>query len=136
MFKSRDNNPVSGRQSGLIGQDLKISGMIDSASDIILCGQIEGNVTCAALEIGETGCITGNIAAQRVTINGKVTGDIDTSHLKLMAGAQVNGEMHYEVIEVDAGARVEGNFRPKAKKQTAKSQPADKAVQPADSAEK
>ncbi len=108
MFKSRSNAPHSSHDAGLIGQDLTIDGNIDSDSAIILQGQITGNIRCKQLSVAQSGKVTGNICAETV-----IVGDIDAGHLKLQAHANVNGQLRYNVIEIDAGAKIEGQFSPK-----------------------
>ena len=113
MFKSRSNAPHSSHDAGLIGQGLTIDGNIDSDSAIILQGQIIGNIRCKQLSVAQSGKVTGNICAETVIVDGTVTGDIDAGHLKLQAHANVNGQLRYNVIEIDAGAKIEGQFSPK-----------------------
>jgi cytoskeletal protein CcmA (bactofilin family) len=110
MFKSQNKTQNIDGQDGIIGKNIKITGDIDSPDAIILHGSVTGNISCAVLTIGDQGTLTGNVRAERVIVNGCLTGDVHTKKLTLQASACVNGEMHYDVIEVDEGAQLQGSF--------------------------
>jgi len=47
----------------------------------------------------------------RVSLNGKVQGDVFASeHLQLGATAKINGNLHYELLEMEAGAEINGKL--------------------------
>lgn len=43
-------------------------------------------------------------------LGGSLKGDVKTIRLKLESSAFVNGEMRYQIIEVEEGAQLEGSF--------------------------
>jgi cytoskeletal protein CcmA (bactofilin family) len=54
--------------------------------------------------------LEGNVKAETVIIDGRLTGDVDATRLKLASSSYVNGEMRYHIIEVEEGAQLEGSF--------------------------
>jgi cytoskeletal protein CcmA (bactofilin family) len=77
---------------------------------VILHGQVTGDIICKTLEIGTDGKLVGNVTAETVIVGGNLKGDVKTTRLKLESSAFVNGEMTYQIIEVEEGAQLEGSF--------------------------
>jgi cytoskeletal protein CcmA (bactofilin family) len=55
---------------------LRITGDLESAGEILVEGQIRGDIRCARLIAGENASILGNIAADEVIVRGKINGVI------------------------------------------------------------
>ena len=110
MFKSSTPLPVASGQDAIIGKNIKITGSIDSPDMVVLHGEVTGDIICKMLEIGSEGNLKGNVKAETVIISGSLSGDVETIRLKLEGTAHVNGEMRYQVIEVEEGAQLEGSF--------------------------
>ena len=110
MFKSSTPLPVASGQDAIIGKNIKITGSIDSPDMVVLHGEVAGDIICKTLEIGSKGNLKGNVKAETVIIGGSLSGDVETIRLKLEGSAYVNGEMRYQVIEVEEGAQLEGSF--------------------------
>ena len=79
-------------------------------------GKITGNITCeegseAKLQLLDSGVVCGEIRVPTVVINGRVEGDVYASeHIELAAQAVVDGNVHYQLIEMVKGAQVNGNL--------------------------
>ena len=110
MFKSSSPSTHSDSQDAIIGKNIKLTGSIDSPDRVILNGQVTGDVSCTILEIGIDGRLEGNVKAETVIIDGRLTGDVEATRLKLASSSYVNGEMRYQIIEVEEGAQLEGSF--------------------------
>ena len=110
MFKSSTPLPVASGQDAIIGKNIKITGSIDSPDMVVLHGEVTGDIICKTLEIGSKGNLKGNVKAETVIIGGSLSGDVETIRLKLEGSAYVNGNMRYQVIEVEEGAQLEGSF--------------------------
>jgi len=125
MFKSSSPHAHSDSQDAIIGKNIKLTGSIDSPDRVILNGQVTGNVSCMVLEIGIDGKLEGNVKAETVIIDGRLTGDVDATRLKLASSSFVNGEMRYQIIEVEEGAQLEGSFVQQKSASPAKTAAAD-----------
>ena len=110
MFKSSSPSTHSDSQDAIIGKNIKLTGSIDSPDRVILDGHVIGDVSCMVLEIGIDGRLEGNVKAETVIIDGRLTGDVEATRLKLASSSYVNGEMRYQIIEVEEGAQLEGSF--------------------------
>lgn len=100
----------------MIAQGTELKGDILFEGGLLVEGVITGNVTAepgsdALLRLSEVGRIEGEIRAPNVIINGKVTGNVYSSgHVELAAKAIVNGDVHYNLIEMVMGAEVNGSL--------------------------
>jgi cytoskeletal protein CcmA (bactofilin family) len=55
--------------------------------------------------------IEGEIRAQVVVISGRLDGDVHaTEKVELTPSARVNGNVHYQVVEMNAGAQLNGRL--------------------------
>jgi cytoskeletal protein CcmA (bactofilin family) len=118
--KSKDSQPaslapVSSRRTSsapsIVSADMAIQGAINSAGDVQVDGQVEGDVRSLGLVIGEKAEIRGEIFAEDITVRGKVVGRIHARKVLLAATSHVEGDILHEALAVEAGAFFEGNCR-------------------------
>jgi cytoskeletal protein CcmA (bactofilin family) len=95
----------------IISADMVISGTLASNGDVQIDGQVEGDVRCTGLVIGDKAEVQGEIYAEEVTIRGKVAGRIRARKVTLAATSHVEGDILHEAFAVEAGAFFEGNCR-------------------------
>jgi cytoskeletal protein CcmA (bactofilin family) len=117
MFsKSEDRDAAfpTGKGSGvpsIISADLKITGELISDGDIQFNGILVGDVKSGSLTIGDTARIEGKISAKEVRVSGQVIGEVMADSVALNKGARVSGDIIHEILAVEPGADVEGQFR-------------------------
>jgi len=95
----------------IISADMVISGTLASHGDVQIDGQVEGDVRCIDLVIGDKAEVHGEIYAEDVTVRGKVVGRIRARKVTLAATSHVEGDILHEAFAVEAGAFFEGNCR-------------------------
>jgi len=100
-----------GASLSYIGAETSVTGDIASESEIHLDGKVTGDVRCAALTLGATGEVRGNVKAGEARLAGLIDGAVDAGALMLEATARITGDVVYESLSVAAGAEVEGRFR-------------------------
>ena len=65
----------------------------------------------AVLMLAETGSIEGEVRAPVVLLNGRLDGDVHAAErVELAANARVQGNVHYRVVEMNAGAQLTGRL--------------------------
>ncbi len=65
----------------------------------------------AILTLSDQGSIEGEVRAPVVVINGQLTGDVHAAErVELAANARVQGNVHYRVVEMSAGAQLTGRL--------------------------
>lgn len=107
-------NTPGGAGSSILGSDIAIKGDIVAGADLRIDGKVEGDITCVSLMQGDGSEITGNIQAESARLSGLVRGSITARELIVLKTAHVEGDVHYDALTIEQGARVEGRFSPRA----------------------
>ncbi|MDA8230758.1 MAG: polymer-forming cytoskeletal protein [Magnetospirillum sp.] len=92
----------------VIGPDVRIVGDILSQGELHVDGQVEGDITCTTLVVGEGARISGEVTAEHTKIFGELKGKINAAVVTIARSARVLGDVAHEVLEIEAGAFVEG----------------------------
>ena len=98
----------------LINEDFVIKGDTTYVGGIRLDGKILGNVNVlggdnGTLIMGEGSEVRGDIIVHNAIIGGKVTGNIRAlNYIEIHPKADISGDIEYKVLEVHAGAKVQG----------------------------
>jgi len=91
-----------------------IRGNIEASADLHVDGKVIGDIACAALVMGDTSSIEGEIVAESARISGSVSGTVRVRNLVVLRGASVEGDVSYETISIEQGAAVNGRFAPRS----------------------
>jgi cytoskeletal protein CcmA (bactofilin family) len=99
----------------LIAEGTVIRGDVEFRGGLHLDGVIEGSISAegadAVLTLSEKGSVTGEIRASNAVINGVVRGDIVVGErLELAGNARIEGNVYYKVLEMTAGAQINGKM--------------------------
>jgi cytoskeletal protein CcmA (bactofilin family) len=95
----------------IIGPTLVMHGDLQSAEDIRVCGQIEGDIRCAHLTVAPGGAVVGNIVADEIVVRGTIKGIIRANSVILQDGARVESEIIHKALAIEKGAHFEGVSR-------------------------
>ena len=96
-----------------IGGGARVRGRIHGDGDLVVEGQVEGDLAIRGdLTIAEGATVTSKaIEAQSVTIAGTLEGDVAaTGPVRLAAGARVRGNLRGSAVAIDDGARFSGRL--------------------------
>jgi cytoskeletal protein CcmA (bactofilin family) len=119
MFSNNRKNQapsVGAIATSLIARGMTLRGDVQFSGTLHLDGTVEGSIHADAggdgvLTISETGRVIGRIEVPHAVINGGVTGDIDVAErLELAPLARIDGDVQYQVLEMAAGAQVNGKM--------------------------
>jgi len=100
----------------LIGAQTVIRGDITFNGGLHIDGQVHGAIVAeagsdAVVTVSDKGRIEGEVRAPHVVINGTLDGNIvATERIELAAQARVTGNIHYKLLEMHAGAQVNGQI--------------------------
>ena len=95
----------------IIGEDLMIVGNVTSNGEIQVDGEIQGDVHCGSLLLGETSKITGSVIAEDIVVRGRVTGSVRGLRVTLQAQSHVEGDIYHQSLAIEQGAYFEGKSR-------------------------
>ena len=119
MFGGEKSKAVKGPGGveTLIGERVTIRGDVHFSGGLYIEGSVHGAVIAeegqpeAVLTLSEKGSIHGEVRAPHVVVNGQLNGDVYASErIELGAGARVEGNIHYKVVEMAAGAMITGRL--------------------------
>lgn len=94
----------------IIGADVRIVGNIITEGEMQIDGQVEGDIACSRLVVGETARIVGEVTANNVRIHGQVDGRIIANSVTIARTAEVVGDITHETMEMEAGGKLEGHL--------------------------
>ena len=95
----------------LIGDDLTITGNIISQGEIQVNGNVQGDIHCASLVVGEDAEITGSVVADDVVVRGRLIGTIRGQRLSLQNSCHVEADISHKSLVIEQGAFFEGKSR-------------------------
>lgn len=107
----------------VLGADTVIQGDITASIDLHIDGRVEGNITCAALVQGESSEIIGNVQAENARLSGTVRGSIRAGDLVVLKSARIYGDVHYDALTIEQGAKIDGHFAPRGAAQFLSEEP-------------
>jgi cytoskeletal protein CcmA (bactofilin family) len=129
MFSSKQSNAAArparngAQPMSIIGTEVIISGDLATDAQLHVDGRIDGNVRCAQLIQGADGIISGNIHADEARLAGTVEGTVTAASIAVDASARILGDIAYDTISIEAGARIEGRLGRRAPSLVDEAQP-------------
>ncbi len=96
----------------VIGEDLIVTGNINCKSDLLIVGNVEGNISCVSLLVGESGKVNGDITSENVIVEGTISGMITSGSVELKDGCTLEGDITSSTLAIDHGAEFSGSVRP------------------------
>lgn len=100
----------------LIGARVTIRGDLTFSGGLYVEGTVHGSIKAesdsdAVVTIAEHGLVEGEIFAPVVIISGQLRGNVHAGQrVELTAQARVEGDVHYTVVEMAAGATLSGRL--------------------------
>jgi cytoskeletal protein CcmA (bactofilin family) len=74
-------------------------------------GRIIGHIEAGRLVVAESGVVIGNVTATTARIYGTLNGSVHGGTITLTATAKVTGDVHHDVLAIEAGGLLEGLAR-------------------------
>lgn len=112
---SKNNAQASKEVATLIGAATNIVGDIRFTGILRIYGSITGDLvgdgSDAELILESQGSIKGEIRVSSLYINGSVEGNVYVNDkVRLFPGARIQGDVHYNLLEMEVGAEVNGRL--------------------------
>jgi cytoskeletal protein CcmA (bactofilin family) len=95
----------------IIGEDLTIRGNVTSKGEIQVDGDIEGDIYCSSLLVGDKAQVTGGVVAEDIVVRGHIVGSVRGLRVTLQAQCHVEGDIVHQSLALEQGAHFEGNSR-------------------------
>ena len=116
MFgRKKQQELLRARINTLIGEGTTIEGTVHFKGGLHVVGNINGGVRSddedSVLIVSESALVTGDVKVSHLIINGQVDGDVYVNgKVELFDQARINGDVHYQLLELPVGAVVNGNL--------------------------
>ena len=115
MFNTKKESRATHEATTLIATGTTIKGDISFNGRLHVDGKIDGAIrgdgAQAMLTLSEHAVVTGEVQAPHIVIDGAITGDVTASErLELASNARVEGNVYYKVLEMSAGAQINGKI--------------------------
>ncbi len=113
MFKNNEHETNHKQAETVIGPSVKVKGNFHGDGNIIIEGEVEGNVkTKSALTVSSGAKILADVSAKTAQIGGEIIGNIKIEdYLEILANAKINGDIQCKEISVAKGAEISGHCR-------------------------
>jgi cytoskeletal protein CcmA (bactofilin family) len=106
--RSNRGQDSSGPKISTIGEDLVITGNVTSKGEIQLDGQLQGDIRCVSLVLGESSQLEGGVIAEDVVLRGRLIGSVRALRVTLQSKCHVEGDLVHQSIAIEQGAYFEG----------------------------
>jgi len=96
-----------------IGSSIKIKGEITGDEDLVIEGTVEGKIELnhKDVTIGQSGKVTANVDANKITIQGEVNGDITGEEKVVISkSGRVRGNIVSPRVTLEDGAKFKGSI--------------------------
>lgn len=120
MFKSSAKSERTSSSGGFGGRDvapsilsadLKITGDVVGGGELIVAGQVHGDIVAKKITIAEGGAVTGAVEADTAMVAGTLTGQLKASAVTLATTAKVVADITHVSLMIESGAVFEGYSR-------------------------
>ena len=84
---------------------------LDTLANVKTALLVTGTADDAVLTVSEHGQVSGEIRVPHAVVNGRIDGNLlSDARLELAAQACITGDVHYRLLEMAAGAQVNGRI--------------------------
>ena len=99
------DNELEGSVS-VISDEITITGTVTSSGNLIINGNVDGEINCESLEIGPSGVVTGTVKAGQCLLAGKLEGKLSARTVNIASTGDLNGRLSYGKLEIETGANI------------------------------
>src|SRR2546423_11886369 len=106
--------PPSGDQiENVLGRSLQVQGDMKAEGAFRIDGKVVGNVeSAAAVIVGESGCVHGDVRGRDVVVAGTVQGNVTAvGHLDIVASGRIDGDIDAQSVRIETGGVFRGTSR-------------------------
>lgn len=108
----RSDRPRQDTVPSLIGAGLTVKGNLESAGEIQVDGDVEGDVRGKNVVIGEGAVVKGSVLGDSVTVAGTIEGRVEAMTVIIQNTARLTGDIIHQSLQIDSGAYVDGHCSP------------------------
>jgi cytoskeletal protein CcmA (bactofilin family) len=111
-YASKSHGPSASKMvPSIIGEDLTIRGNVISKGEVRVDGEIEGDIRCGSLLLGDKAQVRGGVTAEDIVVRGRIIGSIRGLRVTLQGQCHVEGDIFHQGLAIEQGAYFEGKSR-------------------------
>lgn len=113
--KKKYNELLRAQINTLVGKGTTIEGTVIFEGGLHIVGTVVGGVQSedeeALLIVSEDALVVGDVKVNHLIVNGQIDGDVYVDgKVELFDKARINGDVHYNLLELPVGAEVNGKL--------------------------
>ena len=113
--KKKYNELLRAQINTLVGKGTTIEGTVIFQGGLHVVGTVVGGVQSedeeALLIVSEDALVVGDVKVNHLIVNGQIDGDVYVDgKVELFDKARINGDVHYNLLELPVGAEVNGKL--------------------------
>ncbi|MCY3984904.1 MAG: polymer-forming cytoskeletal protein [Roseovarius sp.] len=97
--------------ASLISSDLQLTGNVKTSGDIMVEGNMDGDIRAHLLNVGQGATVKGEVVADDVVINGRIQGRVRGLKVRLTSTAVVEGDIIHKTLAIESGAHFQGSVQ-------------------------
>jgi cytoskeletal protein CcmA (bactofilin family) len=110
LLRPPRTNGMAGVLTSHLSKAISVKGELESDGEVVIHGNVTGQVCADRLVVGAGGYMEGDIIARDVRIEGRLSGRIFALNVTLEAAAEVTGRIFHNTITVAKGARIDARM--------------------------
>jgi len=95
----------------VIGPDLIVTGNLETQGELLIDGDVQGDVYASRIVISQQARVVGELVADEIVIGGVVSGSIRGNNVTFQTASRVEGEVYHRKLAIEQGAYFEGKSR-------------------------
>ena len=109
IFNKSDQQTDYSSNITTIAAGSQITGKIDIQCELHVDGHVDAEISSTGtVKIGQSGVVTGNLAAKNLVITGKFSGEADCDSIEVIAGGEAEGRLKSVTLTIDAESAFQG----------------------------
>jgi cytoskeletal protein CcmA (bactofilin family) len=106
-MSNQGNGSGNGKRT-LVDEGTEFRGSLSSSSTIVVLGKVEGEISGPAVEVAETGVLSGRIKVGELRCRGELAGELDAESVQLSGRVRDQTVIRAKALEVAGGRDVPG----------------------------
>jgi cytoskeletal protein CcmA (bactofilin family) len=95
---------MANKGKSVLVSDIKITGNIIEKENLIVDGEVNGNISADTVETFSNSNIEGNVTSKNISIGGKLKGDISADKVHINKTADVEGVIKQKILSIEEGS--------------------------------
>jgi cytoskeletal protein CcmA (bactofilin family) len=95
----------------VIGPDLIVTGNLETQGELLIDGDVQGDIYANRIVIGQEARVVGELVADEIVVGGVVSGSIRGNNVTFQTASRVEGEVYHRKLAIEQGAYFEGKSR-------------------------